>query len=121
MKDDKYWNPIEECTRYDVSAFVRDYLSVKQLAIPSQKKIYISFKNYVEQLALGTEELLKELLAYAKRYVILLRGGTKNKALDARIYRLNRLETTVTRPFFLKYCDCLMKESLTFLRLQTCS
>ncbi|RKJ04506.1 DUF4268 domain-containing protein [bacterium D16-54] len=99
---DKYWNPIEECTRYDVSAFVRDYLSVKQLAIPSQKKIYISFKNYVEQLALGTEELLKELLAYAKRYVILLRGGTKNKALDACIYRLNRLETTVTRPFFLE-------------------
>lgn len=99
---DKYWNRIEECTKYDVSSFVRDYLSVKQLAIPSQKKIYISFKEYVEKADLKTEDLLKDLLAYAKRYEILLNGVTKNKALDACIYRLNRLETTVTRPFFLE-------------------
>lgn len=99
---DKYWNRIEECTKYDVSSFVRDYLSIKQLAIPSQKKIYISFKDYVDSKAIETEELLKDLLAYAKRYEILLCGGTKNKALDACIYRLNRLETTVTRPFFLE-------------------
>lgn len=99
---DKYWNRIEECTKYDVSSFVRDYLSIKQFAIPSQKKIYISFKDYVDQKSIETEELLKDLLAYAKRYEILLCGGTENKALDACIYRLNRLETTVTRPFFLE-------------------
>lgn len=99
---DKYWNRIEECTKYDVSSFVRDYLSVKQMAIPSQKKIYISFKEYVEQQSIEVEENLKELLAYAKRYEILLCGGTKNKVLDSCIYRLNRLETTVTRPFFLE-------------------
>lgn len=99
---DKYWNRIEECTKYDVSSFVRDYLSVKQLSIPSQKKIYVSFKEYVEQQSIEAEDLLKELLAYAKRYEILLTGGTKNRALDSCIYRLNRLETTVTRPFFLE-------------------
>ena len=99
---EKYWNRIEECTKYDVSSFVRDYLSVKQLVIPSQKKIYISFKEYVELSLLGAEELLKDLLAYAKRYEILLNGNTKNKALDSCINRLNRLETTVTRPFFLE-------------------
>ena len=99
---EKYWNRIEECTKYDVSSFVRDYLSVKQLVIPSQKKIYISFKEYVELSLLGVEELLKDLLAYAKRYEILLNGNTKNKALDSCINRLNRLETTVTRPFFLE-------------------
>lgn len=42
---DKYWNRIEECTKYDVSSFVRDYLSVKQLAIPSQKKYTSALKN----------------------------------------------------------------------------
>ncbi|EOS34395.1 hypothetical protein C808_05238 [Lachnospiraceae bacterium M18-1] len=26
---EKYWNRIEECTKYDVSSFVRDYLSIK--------------------------------------------------------------------------------------------
>ena len=99
---DKYWNKIEVCTKYDVSSFVRDYLSIKRLEIPSQKKIYISFKDYVDSKTMAVEELLKDLLAYAKRYEILLSGGTKNKALDACIYRLNRLETAVTRPFFLE-------------------
>ena len=37
---EKYWNRIEVCTKYDVSSFVRDYLSVKQQAIPQQKRIY---------------------------------------------------------------------------------
>ncbi len=97
-----YWNPIEKCTRYDVSSFIRDYLSVKQLAIPSQRKIYNCFKEYVGVLNLETESLLKDLLDYAKRYEILLNGKTTNKALNACIYRLNRLETTVTRPFFLE-------------------
>ena len=46
--------------------------------------------------------MLDELLAYANRYKILLSGGTNNKALNACIYRLNRLESTVTRPFFLE-------------------
>lgn len=32
---EKYWNKIELCTDYDVSMFVRDYLSVKRQLIPS--------------------------------------------------------------------------------------
>lgn len=99
---EKYWNPIEECTGYDVSSFIRDYLSVKQQSIPAQKRIYVTFKEFVELTHPGTEALLADLLAYARRYRILLCGGTESKALNACIYRLDRLETTVTRPFFLE-------------------
>lgn len=99
---ERYWNPIELCTNYDVSAFIRDYLSVKQQAIPAMSRVYYNFKNYVEEAAFATEELLKDILAYARRYQILLKGITKNPVLNACIYRLNRLETTVTRPFFLE-------------------
>ncbi len=99
---ERYWNPIEICTQYNVSAFVRDYLSVKQQAIPSQKKVYAEFKEYVEFYDIQTETLLADLLDYAKRYQVLLEGQTGNKALDACIQRLNRLETTVIRPFFLE-------------------
>lgn len=102
---EKYWNRIEECTKYDVTSFVRDYLSVKQQEIPSQKKIYVNFKEYAAPMlktANGVKDLLSDMLAYAKRYQILLSGGTGNRALDGCIYRLNRLETTVTRPFFLE-------------------
>lgn len=99
---EKYWNRIEECTGYDVSLFIRDYLSVKRQSIPSGRYIYMTFKEYVETTGAEIEPLLKELLDYAKRYSILLSGGTSGKALNACIYRLNRLETTVTRPFFLE-------------------
>ena len=99
---EQYWNPIERCTGYQVDAFVRDYLSVKQQAIPVMSKVYVTFKAYVEAEKPTTEALLQDMLAYAKRYEKLLRGNTKDKALDACIYRLNRLETTVTRPFFLE-------------------
>ena len=99
---EKYWNRIEEHTRYDVSAFIRDYLSVKQQEIPAQKRIYRDFKEYVNSANIELEILLDELLKYAKRYAILLRGCPDNRTLDACIYRLNRLETTVTRPFFLE-------------------
>ena len=99
---EKYWNRIELCTNYDVSSFMRDYLSVKQQAIPSMNKVYITFKAYVEENGLDTETLLKDLLDYAKRYEVLLRGKTKDKKLNACIFRLNRLETTITRPFFLE-------------------
>ena len=99
---EKYWNKIELCTNYDVSMFVRDYLSVKQQAIPSMNKIYVTFKAFVEEKSIATEVLLKELLEYAKSYEMLLKSRTPDKKLNACIYRLNRLETTVTRPFFLE-------------------
>lgn len=81
-----------------------------------QKKVYSDFKEYVEQSSLEVEDLLKELLAYARRYETLLGApisgqstgagdsysGKTCRVLDACIYRMNRLETTVTRPFFLE-------------------
>jgi uncharacterized protein with ParB-like and HNH nuclease domain len=114
---EKYWNKIEECTKYDVSSYVRDYLSVKQQAIPSQKRIYANFKDYVELSNIQTDTLLDDLLAYANRYKILLCGGTNNKALNACIYRLNRLESTVTRPFFLEVLRLFDEGKLDILQV----
>lgn len=99
---EKYWNKIEICTGYDVSMFVRDYLSVKQQLIPAISQVYFTFKAFVEESAVAVEPLLEELLGYAKRYETLLKGNTPDNELNRCIYRLNRLETTVTRPFFLE-------------------
>ena len=100
---EKYWNRIEQCTGYNVSAFVRDYLSVKQQAIPAMNKVYATFKMYVEDEGLETEPLLKDLLFYARQYSLLLKPSSSvDRALRACIVRLNRLETTITRPFFLE-------------------
>ncbi len=114
---EKYWNRIELCTKYDVSSFIRDYLSVKQQAIPQQNRIYAIFKDYVEISNIQTEPLLMDMLEYAKRYEILLNGKTENSALDACIYRLNRLETTVTRPFFLEVLRLYNQNKLTLAQV----
>ena len=45
---EKYWNKIEEFTHYSVSLFTRDYLSIKQQTTPAMSRIYITFKNYIE-------------------------------------------------------------------------
>lgn len=110
---EKYWNPIEICTEYDVSSFIRDYLSIKQQATPSLNRIYITFKAYVEDNAIETQELLESLLFYAKLYETLLQRKTPNRQLNACIYRLDRLETTVTRPFFLEVLRLWREDKLT--------
>lgn len=114
---EKFWNKIEVCTKYDVSAFIRDYLSVKQQAIPQQKKIYTTFKDFVEIVKIETEPLLLDMLAYAKRYQILLEGNTDSTALNACILRLNRLETTVTRPYFLEVLRLFDENKLTLTQV----
>lgn len=45
---EKYWNRIESYTDYDVSSFVRDYLSIKQQSTPNMNSVYPTFKKYVE-------------------------------------------------------------------------
>ncbi len=110
---EKYWNKIEVCTKYEVSAFIRDYLSVKQQAIPQQNKIYSIFKDYVEISGIQIEPLLIDMHEYAKRYEILLGKKSGSSALDACILRLNRLETTVIRPFFLEVLRLYNESALT--------
>ena len=108
---EKYWNKIEENTNYQVDLFIRDYLSVKQQATPSLNKIYFTFKSYLEDGELEIETLLIDLLDYARLYRLLITSKTGDKRLSSCIYRLNRLETTVTRPFFLEVLR-LNKEGL---------
>ena len=100
---EKYWNRIESYTDYDVSSFVRDYLSIKQQSTPNMNSVYPTFKKYVEDAEVADiEPLLKDLLEYVKRYAFLIKGGHSDERLNSCIYRLNRLSTSVTRPFLLE-------------------
>lgn len=101
---DDYWTKIENCTKNDVSSFVRDYLSIKNLMTPVISNIYRDFKKYAEEAELPIETLLTDMLKYARYYEKLLvcRAGLNNRELDDCLYRLNRLEIVVTRPFFME-------------------
>ena len=107
---DSYWNPIEknagydkQNNSYDVSPFIRDYLSIKQKKITSMKDIYTDFKAFADKRTGEMEEIMKDLLAYAKRYNKLLVGHQSFPTkLKASIFRLNRFESSVTRPFLME-------------------
>lgn len=100
----EYWEKIEKSTRNDVSAFVRDYLSIKQQITPNVSTIYQAFKRYVEEAQLPIGALLEDLLKYARLFEKLLtcKSGLGEKRLDDCLYRMARLEITVTRPFLME-------------------
>ena len=104
----KYWSKIEVCTGNDntnnngVSLFVRDYLSLKKQITPSMDKIYPAFKNYYFEKNITMVDLLEDLLTYARLYEMLTKSIFDDDVIKASIYRLNYLETTVSRPFFLQ-------------------
>lgn len=101
---DKYWTKIEACTGNDVSAFVRDYLSIKQQVTPTINNVYQAFKKYVETERIPLDSLLDDMKKYARIYQKLMTGksGLNNQKLDDCMYRLHRLEITVTEPFFME-------------------
>lgn len=99
-----YWSKIEGCAGDDVSPFVRDYLSIKVQVTPAINNVYQAFKSFVETTKITLDDLLTEMKEYAKIYHKLILGKSElgNAQLDDCMYRLRRLEITVTEPFFME-------------------
>lgn len=111
----EYWEKIERCTQNDVSGFVRDYLSIKQQITPTISNVYREFKGYAENAKLPIDELLKDLLRYARFFEKLLvcKSGLNNQELDDCLYRMMRLGIVVTRPFLMEVLRLNQDEKLT--------
>ncbi|NCO31469.1 hypothetical protein GW891_01265 [bacterium] len=60
-----YWYKIEQNTNFDVSAFLRDYITLIERRIPNKAKVYIIFKEYIQKKELAVEPLLNELLKFS--------------------------------------------------------
>lgn len=101
---ENYWTKIEKCTANDVSGFVRDYLSIKQQMTPTISNVYPAFKKYAEENRLSAENLLKDLLRYARFFERLwtCKSNLEEQRLDDCLYRMKRLEIVVTRPFLME-------------------
>ena len=112
---DNYWTKIEKCTRNDVSSFVRDYLSIKRLITPTINNVYQEFKKYAEDTRLPLETLLSDLLRYARFYekLLICKSGLNNQRLDDCLYRINRLDIVVVRPFFMEVLRLNQDQKLT--------
>lgn len=115
---EKYWKKIEINTDFDVSAFIRNYLSIKEQKIPSINSTYKSFKDYFLSQEEDIENILSDLLSYSKKYNNLLKGNTHNKNINSTISRLNKLETTVARPYLLELLRLEEEEKISISDLE---
>lgn len=107
----KYWHEIEKNTEFNVSLFLRDYLSIKNQATPVFSRIYPVFKEYAQRHpSPDIEPILEDLLIYSKIYGLLLDPKGVSTALQRSITRLNRFEATVTRPFLMEVLRTSQKE-----------
>ena len=99
-----YWEKIESCTMNQLSDFFRDFLTIKLQSTPTINNVYPVFKQYVMESQIPTEELLQDILKYARYYERFLtcKAGVDSLPLDDCLYRLKRLEITVTRPFLME-------------------
>ena len=101
---DAYWSKIEQNTQNNVSDFIRDYLSVKQQSTPNMNDVYKTFKVYAQSCDLNVDELLEDILKYSRYYNKFLTAKSNLGCcqLDDCLYRLNRLEIAVVRPFLME-------------------
>lgn len=109
----RYWNPIEEFTKYDPSSFVRDYLTMKQGKIGRIDKIYFIFKEYAENISVDRGTLLKDMHHYAKIYSQVDCATIGTDKLNRKLNQLRTLDSTIAYPFFMAFFDYASKVGLT--------
>ena len=109
----RYWNPIEEYTNYNPSAFVRDYLTMKQGKIGRIDKIYFIFKEYAENIHEDRAELLKDMYHYAKIYNQIDSASIGSTKLNRKLSQLQTLDSTIAYPFFMAFFDYATKTDMT--------
>ncbi len=104
----KYWIAIEKYTKFNVSNFIRDYITCKEKKAPNKDNVYFEFKEFFnnnfkrERL----EDLLIELLKFAKYYNYILSANynntLSNNKVNKYLYFLSKLEVSVSYPFLLE-------------------
>ena len=101
----RYWNPIEEKTKYNPSLFVRDYLTMKQGKIGKIDKIYFIFKDYSENEHISRAELLKDMHHYASIYFQIDNAKTSSSKVNLRLSQVKTLDSTVAYPFYMSFFE----------------
>lgn len=101
MCHERYWEKIEERTDFNVSDFVRSYLTTKIRQSPPKARIYAQYKTFFEKSDFSQEEHLADLLEYAGLYQALKHAELGCQAINLIQRRLNLFEQDVIVPFLL--------------------
>ena len=103
---EEYWNKIEECTDYNPTMFVRDYLTLYTRSICNIDNLYFEFKSFVERRQMTRESVMADMTDYARYYYIFNHCKSDNTKLNIKFKQLSTIGSTVGMTFymmFLKY------------------
>jgi uncharacterized protein with ParB-like and HNH nuclease domain len=101
----EYWNKIEKNTNYNVSDFIRDYLTIRERSIPNKRQVYLHFKKYVIKNVINIEDLLADLLQFSTYYKKIINSNGDNDNTNLLLQKINKLENVVSYPFIMEVLD----------------
>ena len=104
------WNPIEENARDYVqqtslvSAYIRDYLTLRNKKIPNKNKVYAEFKSiYNNKKDEGYHQELENIKSLSVHYKKFINPSmVEDTAIKRELEYINRLEINVAFPFLLQ-------------------
>lgn len=98
---EKYWEPIEVITHFQLSTFFRDYLTLKNGKYPNFSKVYETFTFFYQKNCTSKIDFFNELLDYSYAYQQIIDSSTDNKKINEILNRFNQLQVSVVRPFLM--------------------
>lgn len=110
----QYWNPIEQCTDYKSTQFLRDYLTLKRGNITKTDRIYTEFKAYDADQHPSREELFADLLRHARVYRCVAAADFPGApAVNAKLRQMQPLGLNVAYPFLMVFFDYAQEQGLS--------
>ncbi len=100
-----YWSKIETLTDGEPTMFIRDYLTVKSGVISKLDELYFDFKKYDEDNYIEREQLLSDMLVFARYYRQIVKGESGSIRLDRKLKQIASLDSTVHLPFLMSFFE----------------
>ena len=108
-----YWSKIEKATDGEPTMFIRDYLTVKTKNISKLEDLYFDFKEYDEEKKKPRQELLADMLKFARYYREAGKGETQSEKLNKKLKQLASIGSNVCMPYYMQFLDYADEKSLS--------
>ena len=88
----KYWEVLErKVPDESINDFIRYYLAVKNRDLSNMKKLYFTFKRYIEDNDLSKESVLEDMIVYAGFYRDIIAPEYSNRKCAGVLTKLRKL------------------------------
>lgn len=109
----RYWTRLEKLLpNAKISEFVRDFLIMKTGYTPKKNKVYATFKKYYINNRYTSEEMLEDLLRYARYYHWFININSDIEDIDEWLWKLQHMKSTVVYPYLLELFDDYFKKKI---------